>query len=82
MKCKGKVLAADSTDRDIVGKDGNKRKIHIARILLLSVEDGVNEVMNVKKFHDGDFVLPKIGSEYTTSFRSYENKDGVASVTV
>lgn len=82
MQCKGKVLSAESTPRDIVGKDGNKRKIHIARIVILANDNGQNEVMSVKKFHDGEFELPKIGSEFSTSFRSYENKDGIGNVVV
>lgn len=82
MTCKGKVLGAESVERNIVGKDGNKRKIHIARILILADDHGKNEVISIKKYHDGDFVLPKIGSEFESPFRIYENKDGVGSATV
>lgn len=82
MTCKGKVLSAESVSRDIVGKDGNKRKINIARILLLADDHGKNEVLTIRKYHDGDFVLPKVGTEFETSFRQYENKDGVGSITV
>lgn len=81
MKITGKVLSAKTEERDMVGKDGNKRHLKIHHIVLLSKNDGENEVVSIKSFND-NLQLPKVGEEFTTSFRKYENNNGIAEVFV
>lgn len=77
MQLKGKVLNASVEERELVGKDGSKRKAKITHVLMQSddVSNGV-EILNVKAY-DVEWSLPEIGKSWTTPrVRRYENYDG------
>lgn len=84
MKLKGKVLNASVEDRDLVGKDGVKKRSRISHVLMQSADsaEGI-EILNVKAY-DAEWALPEIGKEWITPrVRRYENYDGqIGDVTV
>lgn len=79
MFVKGKVLTAKTEKRDLVGKDGLKRNYTIHHVVLLSSENGENEVLNCKTFNE-NYILPKVGEVVSLNFRKYDNSTGVADV--
>lgn len=83
MTLKGTVIDSNIEERDLVGKDGNKKHLVVRRVLL-SVKNGAKvEICNCRAY-DTAFELPKPGAEWTTPpVRRYECFDGmVAEVSV
>ena len=77
MQFKGTVLNSSTEDREMTGKDGNKRKAKIAHVLL-DVKDGESrEVVNIRSY-DPEWTLPDIGKVWTSPrVKKYENYDGM-----
>lgn len=84
MVLKGKVLNASTEERELVGKDGVKKRSRITHVLLQSADtsNGI-EILNVKAY-DVDWSLPEVGKDWITPrVRRYENYDGqIGDVTV
>ena len=83
MTLTGEVLNASGEERDVVGKDGTKRRTKVAHVLLQGKVDGGCEIYNIRSY-DYEWELPKVGTKWTSPrVRRYECFDGlVADVSV
>lgn len=83
MIMKGQVLNSSEETKELVGKDGTKRKSVVKHVLLSTKGDTGVEIVNVRSY-DAEWKLPEVGKDWTTPrIRRYENFDGmVAEVSV
>lgn len=78
MKIEGQVLNASVEERELVGKDGAKRRSKISHVLMLiPSDDGKSQAVANVRAYDVDWELPKIGTKWvTSSIRKFECYDG------
>lgn len=75
----GKVIKSFREERDLVGKDGEKKHMVVSRVLLM-IEDELASCCS----YDSDFVLPKVGELHwnSPSVKRYENYKGMVAEVV
>lgn len=79
MTLKGDVLNSSIEERELVGKDGTKRKAKVSHVLLICNDPKTKqvEVLNIRAY-DAEWPLPDVGVKgwETPRVRKYENYDG------
>lgn len=77
MIIEGVVMNASEEERELAGKDGQKRKAKISHVLLSVGEVGKEfEVVNLRAY-DAVWKLPEVGKKWKTPrIKRYENLDG------
>lgn len=77
MQLKGTVLNSSTEEREMVGKDGSKRRSRIAHVLLDFKDGDSREVVNIRSY-DPEWTVPEIGKVWTSPrIKKYENYDGM-----